>query len=180
MDITAKTEVSGTELAAVLGVTGRRVQQLAQDGIIESNKGKYLLADAVQKYIEYRTKEKVLTAAEKEKLDADVSIKKAKAIVSVLEAKELQGKMHRSEDVAAMTEDLIYTIRSMLVALPGRLAVDVAAVSTPAEAAEVVRKEVYKVMEELSNYRYDAKKYEERVRERRKWDRAERMDSDDE
>lgn len=180
MDINTNTEVSGTELAAVLGVTGRRIQQLAQDGIIESNKGKYLLADAVQKYMDFRMKEKALSAAEKEKLDADVSIKKAKAIVSVLEAKELQGKMHRSEDVAAMTEDLIYTIRSMLVALPGRLAVDVAAINTPAEAAEFVRKEVHKVMEELSNYRYDAKKYEERVRERRKWDRTERTEPDDE
>ncbi len=33
-----------------------------------------------------------------------------------------------------MTEDLIYTIRGSLMALPGRLAVDVAAVATPAEA----------------------------------------------
>ncbi|MDF2984897.1 MAG: hypothetical protein K0R50_407 [Eubacterium sp.] len=179
MDITTKTEVSGTELAAVLGVTGRRIQQLAQDGIIESDKGKYLLTDAVQKYIEYRMKEKALSAAEKEKLDADVSIKKAKAIVSVLEAKELQGKMHRSEDVAAMTEDLIYTIRGMLMALPGRLAVDVAAISSPAEAAEFIRKEIHKVMGELSHYQYDAKKYNERVRERRSWDTGNKSDTDD-
>ena len=88
--------------------------------------------------------------------------------------------MHRSEDVAAMTEDLIYTIRGMLVALPGRLAVDVASVDTPAEAAELLRREIFKVMAELANYRYDPKKYEERVRERRDWGTQEMSDLDDE
>ena len=107
------------------------------------------------------------------------SIKKAKAIVAVMEAQELQGKMHRSEDVADMTEDLIFAIRGMLVALPGRLAVDTAAANTPAEASEIIRKEVYKVMSELSEYKYDPKKYEERVRERKAWDMSE-SDVDDE
>lgn len=179
MDITKKTEVTGTTLAVVLGLTGRRVQQLAQDGIVASKKGKYLLADAVQKYIEYRMKEKSLNSGEKDKLDADIRIKNAKATRSELEVAELQGKMHRSEDVAAMTEDLIYTIRGMLIALPGRLAVDVAAITSPGEVAEFVRKEVYKVMEDLSNYRYDSKKYEDRVRERQKWE-VDRLDADDE
>ncbi|HWP50606.1 MAG TPA: hypothetical protein VN626_02805 [Clostridia bacterium] len=124
-------------------------------------------------------KEKANSAAEKEKNDAEISIKKAKAIITVLEAKELQGKMHRSEDVAAMTEDLIYSIRGMLVALPGRLAVDVVASTNAAEAAEIIRKEVSKVMREISNYRYDPKKYEERVRERRDWETVSGRDADD-
>ena len=68
-----------------------------------------------------------------------------------------------------MTEDLVYTIRGALNALPGRLAVDTAAAATPAEASEVIRKEVGKVMRELAAYHYDPKKYEERVRERRDW-----------
>ena len=78
--------------------------------------------------------------------------------------------MHRSEDVEAMTADLIYTIRGSLLALPGRLAVDVTAVRTPAEAAEVIRKEIALLMQELSQYQYDPKKYEERVRKRLDWD----------
>lgn len=101
---------------------------------------------------------------------AEVTLKVAKATVAKLEADELQGKMHRSEDVAAMTEDLIFSIRGMLVALPGRLAVDVANANTAAEAAEIIRKGVFEVMREIANYRYDPKKYEERVRERRKWE----------
>ena len=37
-----------------------------------------------------------------------------------LEVQELEGKMHRSEDVKAMTDDLIYAVRSALNAMPGR------------------------------------------------------------
>ncbi|WP_050697988.1 hypothetical protein [Anaeromassilibacillus senegalensis] len=179
--VTNETEVSTTELAMVLGVTARRVQQMAQDGTTPpAKRGCFLLCDSVQRYISFlSSREREASSQDKEKQDAEVSIKKAKATIAVLEAKELQGKMHRNEDVAAMTEDLIYTIRGMLVALPGRLAVDTSATETPAEAAEIIRKEIFKVMEELSRYRYDPQKYEERVRERRSWDAINERDDDD-
>ena len=67
------------------------------------------------------------------------------------------------------SEDLLYTIRDSLLALPGRLAVDVAATNTAAEAAEVIKREVYLVMKDLSSYNYDPEKYAERVRERMDW-----------
>lgn len=123
--------------------------------------------------LEARTKAnelKIDIEAEKKKLNADLVIKQSRATMLGIKAKELQGKMHRSEDVADMTEDLIYNIRSMLLALPGRLAVDAAAASDPAEVSEIVRKEVYSIMEELSKYRYDSKKYAERVRKRQNWE----------
>lgn len=179
--IVAETQVSTSELALVLGLTGRRIRQLAEDGVIDKVKdGRFNLSQSVQRYIAFlSSKEKDISQQDKARQDAEVSIKKAKAIVAVMEAQELQGKMHRSEDVADMTEDLIFAIRGMLVALPGRLAVDTAAAQTPAEASEIIRKEVYKVMSELAEYKYDPKKYEERVRERKAWDMSE-SDIDDE
>lgn len=177
--ITPETEVSTTELACVLGITGRRVRQLAEDGVFDkSGKGRFVLADAVQRYMATLTRNE--DKLETGKRQAELTLKASKAEISRLELKELQGKMHRSEDVKAMTEDLIYTIRSDLTALPGRLAVDVAAAQTAAEAAEVIRKEVALVMKELAGYRYDPKKYEERVRQRRDWDLANGRDDDDE
>lgn len=77
--------------------------------------------------------------------------------------------MHRSEDVEAVMTDLVYTIRSMLMALPGRLAVDVVSAKTAAEASEVIRAEVYKVLEELAGYKYDPEEYARRVRDREGW-----------
>ena len=178
-----KTEVKVTELASILGLTARRVQQLGQDGIFSTiRRGRYLLGDSVQKYISFITKRASTEdelQAERNKRDAEVRIKQAKATVAELEAKELEGNMHRSEDVAAMTEDLIYNIRGALNALPGRLAVDCAASKTAAETADIIRKEVFKLMRGLSDYNYDPKKYEERVRERRSWSPSESDDDDD-
>lgn len=178
------------DICAMTGKSNQWIGQLVSQGVLSKRStphgSMFDAAAAIRAYcdlLEARAKageDKAATAAEKEKQDAEISIKKAKAIVSVLEAKELQGKMHRSEDVAAMTEDLIYSIRGMLTALPGRLAVDVTNASSPAEAAEIIRKEVYRVMKELSNYRYDPEKYEERVRERQNWSTLNGRDADDE
>ena len=74
---------------------------------------------------------------------------------------------------------LLWSISGAMMALPGRLAVDVASANSPAEAAEIIRREVNKAMQELSNYRYDPKKYEERVRERRAWEADSGRDADD-
>jgi len=173
--------VKTADICAMTGKSNQWIGQLVSQGTLNKKSTPHgslfdLLATMraytamLEERLNTAKEKKADNAAEKEKQEAEISIKKAKAIITVLEAKELQGKMHRSEDVAAMTEDLIYNIRSMLLALPGRLAVDVASTQDPAEAAEIIRREVYKIMEELSNYKYDPKKYEERVRERRSWD----------
>ena len=172
--IEAEAEVSTTELAAILGVTARRVQQMAQDGtIIPVRRGYFQLGDAVQRYINFISKPQIDAEDqkyEKAKRSSEAVLKSARAQMAKMEVDELKGKMHRSEDVAEFTEDLIYTIRSALLALPGRLSVDVAATSTPAEAAEVIRREIHKVMRELSNYHYDPEKYAEKVAERHSWE----------
>lgn len=179
--------VKTADICAMTDNSNQWIGQLVSQGTIHKRStphgNLFDVAETMRAYcdmLKSRAEAKPENPADKEKQDAEVSIKKAKAIITVLEAKELQGKMHRSEDVAAMTEDLIYAIRGMLVALPGRLAVDVAAAETPAEAAEIIRKEVFQVMQELSRYRYDPKKYEERVRERRDWDTVNGRDDDDE
>lgn len=182
--ITPETEVSTTELACVLGITGRRIRQLAEDGQLEkSGQGRFKLADSVQRYNSFLSREPADeddVKLDRAKRTAEVTLKASKAKIAKLEADELAGKMHRSEDVAAMTEDLIFAIRAALVALPGRVAAEAFEAETQAEAEEVIRQEVYTVMRELSQYRYDPKAYEEKVRGRMNWNEADRIDGDDE
>ncbi len=182
--ITRETEVSTGELALVLGVTARYVRQLAEDGIlVKSSRGRFNLTQSVQAYIESKgsdepdeEEQRSDREINRSRMSAEAKLKNAKAEIAELDAQERKGKMHRSEDVAAMTTDLIYAIRGALLALPGRLAVDVIGVNTAAEASEIIRREVYHVMEELAAYEYDPAKYEERVRERL---RLEAMDNAD-
>lgn len=172
-NITEMTEVSTKELADILGLTERRVQQMAQEGVIQKiAKNRFMLADSVQRYVKSVTREEKSEddkKLEKARLFAETQIKTSKAAITKLEAEELKGNMHRSEDVAAVMEDLVYAMRGALNALPGRLAIDIVGAATPAEAAEIIKKEVYKIMDELAGYRYDPKQYEERVRARRNW-----------
>ena len=179
------------DLANLFGLTGQWINQLTRDGVIkrrETPAGKrYNVVESVRAYTQY-LRDKAANRADRgipedkelEKFDAEVRIKRAKAEIAELEAQEVQGIMHRSEDVADMTEDLIYTVRGSLMALPGRLAVDVTSAQTAAEAAGIIRAEVFKVMQELSQHRYDPQKYEERVRDRMKWETEREADSDDE
>lgn len=172
------TVVSTTELAGILGLSVRRIQQLIQDGkLVTVGGGKLNLADAVQDYIGI-----VSVSEEKAKRDkalevANATLRGSKARIAKMEADELEGKMHRSEDVMAMTEELVYTVRSSLLALPGRCAVDYAACESAAEAAQLIRQEVHKIMAELANFKYDRKKYLELARNRQNWDLSE--DDDD-
>ena len=171
MSFDVNVEVTTTDLAAIFGLTARRIQQLAQDGIFKAHKrGKYILSESVQAYSDYCGREKAISPVEMTKLNADVSIKKARAIKATLEAKELQGKMHRSEDVSYFFKELIYAIRGMIIALPGRLAVDTANASDPNETSAIIKEECNRLMEELVNYRYDSKKYEDFVRKRLNWE----------
>lgn len=146
---------------------------MVEDGQLnKSTRGRFLLADSVQQYIRFLSGEPVSADAvelELARQKADVTLKEAKAQIASMESLELQGKMHRSEDVEALTEDLIYAMRSALLALPGRLAVDVSTSGNSAEAADIIRREVHKIMLEISEYHYDPKRYKELVRERRNW-----------
>lgn len=172
--------VKTADICAMTGKSNQWIGQLVSQGTLHKRStphgSLFDLTDTIRAYCEMLEARAGPEMSEQEqrrseaRSAADVTLKVAKAQIAKLEADELQGKMHRSEDVAAMTEDLIYTIRGSLMALPGRLAVDVAAATTPAEASEIIRQEVYAVMRELSHYQYDPQKYAERVRERKKWE----------
>ena len=107
--------------------------------------------------------------AEKEKLRAEADWKIAKAKMSEMQVSELEGTMHRAEDVEAVTNDLVYAVRSNVLSLPGRLAMDVVKCETAAEASALIREHCNNILEDLANYQYDPDEYRRRVRERQGW-----------
>ena len=174
---------SSKTIADLFGITERRVQQLAQAGIItpaSKRPYKFDLFPTIHTYVKYLSdkvngkEQKTVddVQAEADKLRAEADLKRSKADIAEMQLKELEGKMHRSEDVEAMTNDLVYSIRSMIMALPGRLAMDVVRVETAAEASAVIRSECAKILNELAAYKYDPEVYRRRVRDREGWSQA--------
>ena len=165
-------------IAKIFGVSTRRVEQLKTEGVIkgQGKPTKYDLLPTIQAYIRYlsdkangREKKETTAELEEAKLRAEVDIKEAKAKAAQMELKELQGKMHRAEDVEAITTDHVLFLRSMLMAMPGKLAVDLAGTHTAPEQADRVKREIYYLLERLAEYRYDPEEYRARVRERQGW-----------
>ncbi len=173
--LSADMEVTGTFIARIHGKSIRWVQGLRDDGVIkQSSTGRYRLDESIQAIYDRATRRQQNEEVEKTnaaKLKAEAAMKVAKAQIAGMEAKELSGQMHRAEDIKALTEDLIFAFRHALRALPGRLAMDVAAAQTAPEASAIIRQEVDLILKELSQYKYDPEKYAERVRERRDWNK---------
>lgn len=142
-----KQNLQSTEIMAKLfELDPRRVQQLAKEGVLPAASQrpyKFDLLPTVKAYIRYlrdrangkEAKTADTVKAEADKLRAEADLKQSKAKIAELQLKELEGKMHRSEDVEAMTNDLVYTARSMIMALPGRLAMDVVQTGSANEAS---------------------------------------------
>lgn len=168
--------IKTADICSMTGKTNQWIGQLCSQGVLNKKQtthgALYELSETMKNYCDYLEERAVERDTETKKLDraklqADASIKVAKAAIAKVEADELLGKIHRSEDVEAVLEELVYTIRGALLSLPGRLAVDVAGVSDVSEASEIIRKEIYSILEELSNFQYDPAKFQERVRQRR-------------
>lgn len=116
-----------------------------------------------------KEKDQIAKSAELEKLNGEARIKQAKAEIEELKLKELRGELHRAEDIEALVTDHALYIRSILLAMPGKLAVDIAGLGTAAEISARIRKEVYYILECASEYKYDPEEYARRVREREGW-----------
>lgn len=179
-----KQSLQSTDIIAKLfDLDVRRVQQLAKEGILPAASQrpyKFDLLPTVKAYIRYlrdrangkEAKTADTVKAEADKLRAEADLKQSKAKIAELQLKELEGKMHRSEDVEALTNDLVYTARSMIMALPGRLAMDVVQAGSANEASALIRTECYKILDELAGYQYDPEAYRRRVRDREGWSDA--------
>lgn len=178
---TAKKDLCSTrEIADIFGVDDRWVQSLAKEGVIpaaSTRPYKFDLLPTIKAYIKHlrekangkEAKTAGIAKAEADKLRADADLKQSKAKIAEMQLKELEGKMHRSADVEAMTNDLVFTVRSMIMALPGRLAMDVTQAASAAEASDMIRSECYKILNELAGYQYDPEAYKRRVRDREGW-----------
>ena len=160
------------QIANVLGISQRQVNNLANDGVLpleQKNPNKFDLSQTVQAYIQYSINKNRNVDDEKRKAAADADWKEAKAEMERIRLEEVQGDVHRSSDVEAVTNELVYSIRSMLLALPGRLAVDTCNAASPSEASEIIRQECYQILSELADHEYDPEKYKAYVREREGW-----------
>ena len=181
--------VSATELAGWLGITRRRVSQIAEEGIIkpaQESPMRFDLKETVRAYVKHLAaraagrvgKSMSEQEAAKAKLVAEADLKQSKAEIARMELDEIKGRLHRSEDVEAMTNALALNVRSAVLALPGRLAMDLVPMTSASEVSARIKTECDAVLNDLSRYHYDRGEYMKRSRARIGWESD--LSSDDE
>lgn len=176
----------GKRLSMILDLSKARISQLTSTGVLlrdETEFGKlYNMDDAVQAYIEKLTNSNSAEDSKirRDRAKAETSIKASKAIIANLEAQELKGRMFRTEDIQAITEQYYYEIRNMLNALPGQLATEVSGSDSAAECAVIIRTCVNRLLMNMQRYRFDISEYKERVHDRMNWQSKDESDGGEE
>lgn len=170
LSIDVDSTTNQASLARILGLTVRRISQLSQDGVLQPlERGKYCIADNIQRYIRYLTKDAVKDedlSIERQKRIAEADLKKHKAEMAELQLKQMKLQLYDAEDIEAVIGDIIYSFRGNLMAMPGRLAVELVGVPTSAEMSKIILAEVSRVLEDLARYQYDPKVFRDRMNAR--------------
>ncbi len=165
-------------LATFFGRSERRIQQLTKEGILPAAKRNakdgnlYDLIPSIQRYIKYQNeiidnRSKSTEEQEKDKLDAEIRLKQAKADMAQIDLRILKSEVLVAEDVQAFVEDLAATTKSLLMGLPGRLAMDLENVDSAAERSDIIENVLVGVLDELRGYEFNIDYYKKRVAERK-------------
>lgn len=156
-DISAITVNSAT-LEKMIGVSDRRIRQLAEEGIVvRAAKGRYKLKDSIMNYI--LTLKVAMEAAGTDSPDGELDLEEEKAIhervkrhISELKLQVMKGELHRSGDVERVMTDMLVSIRARLLAMPTKLAPLLVARNDVGYIRTAINREVLEALNELKDY----------------------------
>ena len=139
---------SGAELARLLGITDRRVRQLADEEILTREpEGDYLLPEVIAEYYAYKYKTDESVDLMKEKALHE----KAKRELAELELAKRRNEVHDAEDVQIVMVDMLTKLRSQLLGLPQTMA-KLLAERDASYIDAALTQEIEERLKELSDY----------------------------
>lgn len=151
-------DVNQKELAAILGITDRRVRQLKNEfglfskGMTEGEKIKnYCLESCVPEYINYKLEAETQKGTyDKEKEQAEHERIKKK--ISILKLRKLKREMHEADDVEEFLTDMLINFKNRLISVPQKVAPLIVSEDDVNVILDILEKEVFQALEELSEY----------------------------
>lgn len=138
------------EIAPIIGISVRRIQQLVKDGWIAETPqhGVYSLADCVQGYIRF-----VKDAKRDTKRGTETSrLAAAQAVRVEMENYRRMGELQTTEQVMETCHGLVVMVKSAHAGLPGRLASEFSAISEPARIHRRIQDELRAVDAQCADF----------------------------
>ncbi|MCI7108044.1 MAG: hypothetical protein MR945_09205 [Agathobacter sp.] len=144
-------------LADMLGIKETTVRHLASSGVMPRvSSGRYKLRDCVHNYVmQLRIQSKTVeqsTDNKPELRDMQAKHEVVKLKMSELRLKQMEGKLHKSEDVERVMTNMLASMRAKLLSMPSRVAQRVAQCSDANEVMTIIQAELYDALHELSEY----------------------------
>ncbi|MEJ6529597.1 hypothetical protein [Exiguobacterium sp. USCH10] len=144
--------VTTAEISEIFGISTRRVQQLAKDGVfVRVGHGQFDLPASVNSFIEYRlddTKDEGVL----DKTTEEAKWTRARREKTELELQIMRGDLHRSEDVRRVMNDMMGAFRARILSIPSKFAPQLVGLTEIPPIKEVLKRGVYEALEELSDY----------------------------
>lgn len=146
--------VNQKELAQCLGITSRRVRMLREEGLFQSEEKirGYRLENCVQEYIEYKVNAELGRSASISKEKVQAEHEEVKKQISLLKLRKLRRELHEAADVEYYLTDMLLRFKNRLLALPSKMAMEVAGVNDINQIMQTIQKNLYDALEELSEY----------------------------
>ena len=152
-------DVNQKELAAILGITDRRVRQLKNEfglfskGLSSEKKQKnYVLENCVPEYINYKLEAEAQqgTGYNKEKEQAEHEQIKKK--ISILKLRKLKRELHEADDVEEFLTDMLVNFKNRLLSVPQKVAPLIVSEDDVNVILDILEREIFQTLEELSEY----------------------------
>lgn len=151
-------------ICRLFGLTGRRIEQLVADGVIErvklkSGEVRFETATTIQKYIKYlsdkaygRERSDKEAELKEQKLRADVALKESQGELHRLRTEIAAGNYISVEEVKADYSRFFIVFKNFALSIPGKMAGRLSGFVDPVEVREIeneLQKEVKKLLSDF-------------------------------
>lgn len=151
--------VNQKELAAILGISDRRIRQLKNEfglfsrGLADEKKQKnYILEKCVPEYINYKIETEVKQGTNYNKEKEQAEHERIKKKISILKLRKLKKELHEANDVEEFLSDMLLNFRNKLLSVPQKAAPLIVSEDDVNIIIDILEREVFQVLEELSEY----------------------------
>ena len=141
-------------IAKLFGLTERRVQQLARDGVIpKPEKNQYELIGSVRSYIEYLQQRAFgKGVAPQDTHHERARLIKAQADMAEIDLAERTGQLVTVERIEADWIQMVTACRAKLLGIPTKTAYQIANLKDPEEVEKFLKRTIHEALLELANY----------------------------
>ena len=150
------TKVSVQVIARLLMISERRVQQLANEGVIpRSETRRYNLEESVQAYIQFLQGKNVGRGMADEQIqfhEEKGRLTKIQAHKAQLELDEMARSLVKAEDVSREWYNAVTDCKGRLLSIPSKAAPIVAAETSAGACKKIIDDLVFEALEELGSY----------------------------